>query len=66
MLRVKFKKYYKGNRKGDIISVTNNEAIGLVEIGAADVTNASITSSNNYFYEDKMMVSEQIKTYKIK
>ena len=65
MLKVKFRKYHKGNRRGDVVSVTNNEAFGLIEMRIADITNESLTTSDG-FYDDKMMIAEQIKTYKIK
>ena len=33
MLRVKYRKRYKENSRGDIVEVTNNVAVGLVEHG---------------------------------
>lgn len=63
MLRVKFKRSHKEHRRGDIISVTNNEAHALIEMGVADITT---TTSNASTYEDKIMVSGFGRRYKTK
>lgn len=64
MLNIKFKKSYKGNKRGDIISVTNNEAHTLVDIGVAEVTSQTVSDATTY--EDKIMVSDFSRRYKTK
>lgn len=66
MLRIRFKRNYKENKKGDIVEVSNNEAFGLVESGVAQITNESVSVGFENIYQDKIIIGESTTTYKTK
>ena len=67
MLRIKLRRPYKGNKRGDVIEVTNNEAFGLVNLGSAEVTDSkTYTSTEVATYSDKVLVSDEGKKYSTK
>jgi hypothetical protein len=64
MLRVKFRKSYKGNKRGDITETTNNEAHALIELGVAEITTQTVSEATTY--EDKVIVGDFSRIYKTK